>query len=115
MPRRPRRFLVYCLAAVIPAAGLLTTTAVSAGASVAAKPSASAEAAGLARSALQKLAIGPHPTDPKTGPVSPPKKGLTDDNSTNWSGYADTGSSFSKISSTWTEPSATCSGGAEQL
>jgi hypothetical protein len=28
--------------------------------------------------------------------------------STNWSGYADTGSSFSKVSASWTEPSASC-------
>jgi hypothetical protein len=35
-------------------------------------------------------------------------KGLTQVESTNWSGYADTGSGFSKVTANWTEPTATC-------
>jgi hypothetical protein len=41
--------------------------------------------------------------------------GQTDVESTNWSGYADTGSNFSKVSSSWTEPTPSCSGGQEAL
>jgi hypothetical protein len=32
--------------------------------------------------------------------------------SSNWSGYADTGATFSAVSATWTVPTVTCSGGA---
>src|ERR1035441_8195477 len=45
------------------------------------------------------------------GAPGPPRtKGLTDVQSTNWSGYADTGSGFSKVTGSWTEPSASCGG-----
>jgi hypothetical protein len=117
MTRHPRRFLLYCLTALVPIAGMLAAATVTASAAttaaVTAKPSASAEAEALAKAAIEKLAIGQHPS----GIISPPgkPKGLTDVESTNWSGYADTGSSFSKVSGSWTEPSASCSGGAEQL
>src|SRR6058998_734816 len=36
----------------------------------------------------------------------------TNSTSTNWSGYAVTGSRFTSVSSSWTEPTATCSGTA---
>ena len=42
-------------------------------------------------------------------------KGLTKVSSTNWSGYADTGTAYSKVSSSWTQPAVTCSGTATQL
>ena len=35
-------------------------------------------------------------------------KGLTQVKSGNWSGYADTGSGYSKVTSSWTEPSVKC-------
>src|SRR5438874_11965969 len=37
---------------------------------------------------------------------------ITNSTSTNWSGYAITGSRFTSVSSSWTEPTATCSGTA---
>ncbi len=121
MTRNPPRFLLYCLAAIVPAIGMLAATVTAASAQTAtaatARPSASAQAQALARSAIEKLAVGQHPLNRPAGIVSKPGKpeGLTDVTSTNWSGYADTGSSFSKVSASWTEPSATCSSGAEQL
>ena len=117
MTRRPRKFLLYCLTAFVPVIGMLTATAVSASAQPAASRPAAAEAKALAQAALQKLEIGHYPLNHKTGITSPPSKpyGLTNVTSTNWSGYADTGSSFSKVAASWTEPSATCSSGAEQL
>ena len=117
MTRRPRKFLLYCLTAIVPAIGMLTATAVSASAQPATSRPAAAEAKALAKAAIQQLEIGHHPLDHKTGVTSPPSKpyGLTDVTSTNWSGYADTGSAFSKVAASWTEPSATCSSGAEQL
>ena len=118
MTRHPRRFLLYCLTAIVPVVGILTAGVTAASAqTTAAKPSAAASAAALARTEIEKLAIGHHPLNHLVGITSPPGrlKGLTNVTSTNWAGYADTGSSFSKVSASWTEPSATCSSGAEQL
>lgn len=71
----------------------------------------------MAKAAIEQLAIGQRPLNHQVGVVSPPSRpeGQTKVESTNWSGYADTGSSFSKVSARWTEPSASCSSGAEQL
>jgi Peptidase A4 family len=121
MSHLPRKFVLYCLAAIVPVAGMLAATAVTANAqttmAAVARPSASAGAETLARAAIEKLAIGQHPVNHPVGVVSPPGKlkGLTDVESTNWAGYADTGSSFSKVTAKWTEPSATCSSRTEQL
>jgi hypothetical protein len=119
MTNRPRRFLRYTVAALVPALGLLTATAAGASASTLTKtaaPSASAQAAALAKQAIQKLTIGQHGIDQRQGVSSVSKiKGLSKVESTNWSGYADTGSSFSKVSSSWTEPSGTCSSRTESL
>lgn len=41
-----------------------------------------------------------------------PNHKLTDSTSTNWSGYAATGGRFTSVSSSWTEPTVTCSGTA---
>jgi hypothetical protein len=120
MTRHPRRFLLYCLTALVPAIGMLAATVTTASAqtttAATARPSA-AEAQALAKAAIEKLDIGQHPLNHRVGVVSSPGKlkGLTDVTSTNWAGYADTGSSFSKVSASWTEPSATCSGTSEQL
>jgi hypothetical protein len=125
MIHHPRRLLLYCLTAVVPATGMLAASAVTASAqattAVTAQPSVpvqadSVQAEALAKSAIQGLSIGQHPLNHPTGVSRPGSvKGLTDVQSTNWSGYADTGSSFSKVSASWTEPSATCSGSATQL
>jgi hypothetical protein len=120
MTHDPRRFLICFIAAIVPAAGMLAATAGTASArtstAVTARPSASAAAGALAKAAIEKLAVGQQPLNHRVGVVSPPAKpkGLTKVESTNWSGYADTGSSLSNVSASWTEPSATC-GGAEQL
>jgi Peptidase A4 family len=37
---------------------------------------------------------------------------ITNSTSTNWSGYAVTGSRYTSVSASWTEPTATCSGSA---
>ena len=113
MANRPRRFLLYSFAAVIPAIGLLAGTAAVASARTISAPaathSAAAEAKAIAVSEIKKLTVGYHPTDHRVGITSPGFKGLSDVTSTNWSGYADTGSSFSDVSASWTEPGATCS------
>ena len=98
----------------LPAIGLLAGTAAVASARTDQRPhrathSAAAEAKAIAVSEIKKLTVGYHPTDHQVGITSPGFKGLSDVTSTNWSGYADTGSSFSDVSASWTEPGATCS------
>ena len=121
MTRKPRKFLLYCLTAVVPAIGMLAATVATASAqpttAATAKPSAYAEARSLAKAEIEKLTVGQHPLNHPAGVVSSPGKlkGLTDVTSTNWAGYADTGSAYSKVSAKWTEPSATCTGAGEQL
>ncbi len=117
MSHRLPRFLLYPLAALLPALGLLAGLGSAAGASThPAAPSAAAQAAALAKAAIRQLSIGQHATDHGVSGYSRHQvSGLTNVQSTNWSGYADTGSSFSKVTGSWTEPSATCSSGQESL
>lgn len=127
MTKRIPRVLVYPLAAAVPALGLTIAATASAGASTSAGtslsagtsagPSAaskSAAAAAAAKAAIKKLDVGQHGNNHRRG-VSKKVNGLTQVQSGNWSGYADTGSSFSKVSSSWTEPTVSCSGSQEQL
>jgi hypothetical protein len=114
MANRPRRFLLYSFTALVPAIGLLAGTAVAASAGTvsartAATHSAAAQAKAIAVAEIRKLTVGYSPTDRQVGVKSPGFKGLSDVTSTNWSGYADTGSSFSNVSAKWTEPGTTCS------
>ncbi len=107
MHRRLPRLLFVSLMACVPALGLLMAFGPTAGASTAGV-SPSARAASAARAALEHLAIGQHGSDHRVpGPV-PDVKGLTQVQSTNWAGYADTGSGFTTVTGNWTEPSATC-------
>jgi hypothetical protein len=77
-----------------------------AGASTAAT-SPSARAAAAARTAIEHLSIGQHSADHRVAGHASKVKGLTQVESTNWSGYADTGSSFSTVTASWTEPAGT--------
>ena len=114
MPRRLRRFLLYPLAAALPVLGLTLGLTTSAGATTSPAASKAAAAKSAAIAAIKKLDIGQHGTAHRTGAISH-VNGLTQVQSTNWAGYADTGSGFSKVSSSWTEPTASCSGGQTQL
>jgi Peptidase A4 family len=109
MANRVPRFLRYSLAALLPALGLLIG-GLSAPAGASTQPSASAQAATVAKAAIRQLMIGEHSSNHRVSGYSQHKiRGLTSVESTNWSGYADTGSSFSKVTGSWTEPSASCS------
>lgn len=120
MTTRLPRFLTYSLTATLTAMGLAIGLGSAAGASTipAAAPAASQAAAAkaAARSAIEHLMIGQRSADHRvSGYARRGAHGLTDVQSTNWSGYADTGSGFSRVSSSWTEPSASCSGTQTQL
>jgi hypothetical protein len=127
MTTRLPRLLTYSLTAALTATGLAIGLGSAAGASTipAARPapaaaasaaSQAAAAKAAAKSAIEHLMIGQRSADHRVpGYARRGTRGLTDVESTNWSGYADTGSGFSQVSSSWTEPSASCSGGQTQL
>ena len=118
MTHRLPRFLLYPLAAVVPVLGLLGGLgSLGAAATASARPAApaAAQAAALAKAELRHLVIGMHGTNHIVSPPVHHVSGLTNVQSSNWSGYADTGSSFSKVTASWTEPSATCSSRTESL
>ncbi len=101
-----------------PVLGLLIAVAPAAGASPAAPASPHARAAAAARAALRHLSIGEHATDHAVRGHAVATKGLTQVDSTNWSGYADdnsTGNTYSTVTGNWTEPTVTCSGFTESL
>jgi hypothetical protein len=111
MQRRPPRLLARALIAGLPALALALAFGPAAGASTAraAAASPSARAAAAARTALEHLAIGQHGADHQVSGHAQKIKGLTQVESSNWSGYADTGSGYSKVTGSWTEPSVSCS------
>ncbi len=109
MHLRPHRLIGTALVACVPALGMLLAFGPGAGASTAAT-SPSAAAAAAARTAIEHLSIGQHGADHRVAGHASRVKGLTQVQSTNWSGYADTGSSFSKVTASWTEPTGVSSG-----
>jgi hypothetical protein len=92
---------------------MLLTFGTAAGASTAATPSA--QAAANARALLHNLSVGQHSANQRVAGHAAKIKGLTQVQSSNWSGYADTSTTFSTVSASWTEPSVTCSGRSTQL
>jgi hypothetical protein len=114
MHLRSHRVLCTALVACVPALGMLLAFGPAAGASTAAA-SPSARAAAAARIAIEHLQVGQHGAVHRMAGQASRVKGLTQVESTNWSGYADTGSGFSKVSASWTEPKGTCSGRTESL
>lgn len=107
MLRLPRT-LTFAVIAALPALGLtagLSSAASASTAGTAASRYAAAKAEALA--IIKHLHIGQHGTDHSVS-VRSSISGLTQVQSTNWSGYADTGSNFSKATGNWTEPSVSC-------
>ncbi len=105
-----RRRLFWPSLALISALGLAVAVIPAAGASTQARPSVDARAASAARAALKHLLVE-HPGNQSVPGHTQLVKGLTQQGSFNWSGYADgapTGTKVSKVSGTWTEPGVTC-------
>jgi hypothetical protein len=94
--------------AFVSAVGLSVAVVPAAGAATAAASPQSAQAAAIARAVIEHLAIGQHSTDLATGEQTSGITGLSQAESSNWSGYADTGSGFNHVSGSWTEPGASC-------
>jgi len=124
MTTRIRRILIYPIAAAVPLLGMTIGLGTAAGASTAPAASASASASSVshsaqalaaAKQAIKQFMAGHHTNQLVRG-HSQKIAALTQVQSTNWSGYADTGSGFSKVSSSWTEPSPSCgSSSSDQL
>jgi len=106
--RRLPRLLTYSLAACAPALGLVI--AVAPGASAAAHTSSYARALAAARATLRHLSVGKHATNHAIFSHTTRVKALTQVQSTNWSGFADTSTTFGTITGNWAEPSVSCSG-----
>ena len=104
------RFAARVLLACLPVASLAMVIGTSSAS--AARTPASTKAAAIA--ALEHLLKGMHGTDHAVrGPLSITPT-LKHAKSSNWAGYADTGTKFSKIAATWTEPKVKC-GSARSL
>jgi hypothetical protein len=114
MQRRPTRLLGRALVACVPVLGLALAFGPAAGASTA-SASPSAQAAAAARTALEHLSVGWHGGFRHVSEHATGVRGLSQVQSTNWSGYADTGSGFSTVTGSWTQPTATCSGRTTSL
>jgi hypothetical protein len=114
MHLRSHRLFGTALVACVPAIGMLLAFGPAAGASTAAT-SPSAAAAAAARTAIEHLAIGQKGFNHRVVGSALRVKGQTQVESTNWSGYADTGSGFSKVTASWTEPTGVSSGRTTSL
>ncbi len=113
MHRLPR-ILASALIAALPAFGLtvgLNTAANASSVGTAAGP-ASARAEASAIAVIRGLQVGQHGTF-QSLPGASHLSGQGQVESTNWSGYADSGSNFSTVTGSWTEPGASCSRGGE--
>jgi Peptidase A4 family len=109
MHRRSARLLPVALMACVPVLGLVMAFSPAAGATtVGAHPSQNARAAAVARAALKRLMVGQHATNHRVPGHHSRIKGLSQVQSTNWSGYADTSTTFSTVTGHWTEPSVSC-------
>jgi hypothetical protein len=106
MARHLRRFLLYPLAAAVPALGLMIGLSAAAGAST--SHAAPAAATAIARAAIKDLHIGQHGTVHRATHLTKKIDGQSVVETYNWSGYADTGSGYNEVSGSWTEPSASC-------
>jgi hypothetical protein len=99
------------LAACAPALSLVIAVVPASGASAAASAaSPHARALAQARATLRRLHVGEHATNHGIFSHTTRVKGLTQVQSTNWSGFADTSTTFSTITGNWIEPSVSCSG-----
>jgi hypothetical protein len=111
--------LARCLTAGAPVLGLLLAYGPAASASAAQvthhpRFRYSAQAMASARSELQRLLVGQHDNaqwydDNGPGHSHAKAAGPAQVQSTNWAGYADTGSGFTQVTAKWVEPTGKCS------
>jgi hypothetical protein len=116
--------IAFSLFSVLPALGLFIGVCAVSNASPsraaksvsAAQTDKNAQAKAAAVAFVKTLRVGFHShSHPVIGHARSQVSALTQVTSTNWSGYADTGSSFSAVSASWTEPTPSCSGRTTSL
>jgi hypothetical protein len=112
------RLAARCLAACVPAVGLLLASGAAASAGVATPVSVTSRApsAAATRTTIEHLLAGRNPLDQAipghlaapgvSGQAHAPRSSQ----SSNWSGYDDTGSGFTAVTGRWTQPAITCNG-----
>jgi 3-oxocholest-4-en-26-oyl-CoA dehydrogenase beta subunit len=84
---------------------LVGVLALSAGTAIA------AQAAPVSHASVTPSAINPGGIAHLIGPVSNVAGGVKEEESSNWSGWADTTGTFSSVSASWVQPAGTCSSG----
>ena len=104
-----RRMCVSLAALALAAAPAVTLLATSGAASAAQTPAASHPAA------VRNGGVNLRPVAPGSTPLARHHGGLFNSTSTNWSGYAAHGGSYTTVSATWVQPKATCSGSGSQF
>jgi hypothetical protein len=118
MNSRRSRLLIFTLAACAPAIGLVAAAPAASAATSGHHLSARAEALIHARNFLRQLKIGQHGTDHRVPGHARSIDGLTQVQSTNWSGYADdntAGNTYTSLAANWTEPTGTCTSNRQSL
>ena len=121
MTRHHRRFLLYCLIASVPVVGMLAATAATASAqtttAVTARPSAAAAGGGFGQGRDRKARSRPAPPQPtRLASASPPGRPQGPDQRAVHELVRlrrHRHAAFSKVSASWTEPSATCSSSSD--
>jgi len=96
-----RRWLISLAVLAVPASVALT------GGGTVAMASASTPA-------VTPSAVHPGGVAHLIGPASNVTGALSSTQSTNWAGYADTAGTYTSVSASWTQPTATCSSGGDQ-
>jgi hypothetical protein len=112
MLRRLPRFSRALTVTAAPALGVFLavgsmTTASASTTHHASHPQTSQQREAAARTALENLLRGHHATNQAVG-HGIHSSAVTKTTSSNWSGYADTGKAFTKVSGAWTEPTVKC-------
>src|ERR1700678_2931249 len=88
---------------------LLAALALSAGTALAA--GGTTAVANATTPAVTPAAVNPGGIAHLIGPTSDVTGALTQAESTNWAGYADTAGTYTTVSASWTQPAGTCSSG----
>lgn len=105
------KLLLRSLVACVPILGLLIAVGPASANTHAGSASLNSRAAAAALATLKKLLIGQHGTDQRVPGHTARINGLTQVQSTNWSGYADdntAGNTYSTVTGSWAEPAVTC-------
>jgi hypothetical protein len=112
--RARRRALVIAGSAVLAGFALMTPAYAAASGHSAATAHSAAHSAAVPRIRSGALARSGRPFGHLTRPMSSHRGAQNQVSSTNWSGYAASGGTYTSVSSSWVEPTGTCSSSGNQ-